>query len=51
MARFHSLAKGAFVPDRGEVDPKACEQAATYGQFWGPFAELAEAKGTAAADT
>ena len=40
MARFVELAAGAFTPDRGSVDPRACQAALRYGGFWGPFAFL-----------
>jgi hypothetical protein len=40
-ARFAELLKTAFVPDRGSIDPRACEVGLTkYGGFWGPFAFL-----------
>jgi len=44
-ARFHELEKGAFNPDRGTRDPRACDVAiGMYGDeagcFWGPFAFL-----------
>lgn len=28
-----------FTPDRGSVDPKACDQVTSNGGFWGPWLE------------
>ena len=42
MARFAQLARGAFAPERGAVDPRACAAALRYGGFWGPFAFVDE---------
>jgi len=38
--RIDELTKTVFSPDRGVVDPRACETAVnTYGGFWGPWLE------------
>lgn len=39
--RIAEINKGFFNPNRGKVDPKACELAMTkYGGFWGPFVDV-----------
>jgi len=38
--RITELSKSVFSPNRGEVDPKACQAAVNvYGGFWGPWLE------------
>lgn len=41
IERIAEINKGFFNPNRGKIDPKACELAMTkYGGFWGPFVDV-----------
>jgi len=41
IERIADINKGFFNPNRGQIDPKACELAMNkYGGFWGPFVDV-----------
>merc|ERR1712066_628184 len=43
IERIADIQKGFFDPNRGPVDPKACEVAMSkYGGFWGPFVDIGD---------
>jgi len=35
--RIEELRKTVYAPDRGALDPKACEQIGLNGGYWGPW--------------